>query len=102
MTRNRCFRAGSRGAEGGVETRLGNRDAEAVGPDQPAPTTADERQQTFLTLDADCARLRESGGDHAQRADALAQRAVGGLQHALARHGHHGEVDRVRISSIEL
>ena len=63
----------------------GDRDPEAVRPDQPGAVRADEREQPLLPLDALAADLGEPGRDDDERADAAAQRVLGGGEHVLAR-----------------
>ena len=53
------------------------------------------RQQPFLPLEARLPDLGEAGGDHDERADARAQRLLGGRHDSIGRDGDHGQVDRV-------
>ena len=84
------------GGEGRVQPRAGDRDPEAVRPDQPRAVRADEREQLLLPLGALAADLREAGRDDDERAHAAAQRVLGGGEHVLARDGDHGQVDGIR------
>ena len=84
------------GPERRVEPRRRGGDAEAVGADQPAAVRAHEREQRVLARRALGAGLGESGGDHAQRPYAAAERGLGRLDHALGRHGDDRQVERVR------
>ena len=86
---------GRAGGEGRVETRPGDGDAEAVGPDQPRAVGAHEREQLLLPLQAFAADLGEAGRDHDERADALAQRLLRRLDDRRAGKGDHREVDRI-------
>ena len=84
------------GREGRVEARLRDRDPEAVRPDHARAVGADEREQLLLALGALAPDLGEAGGDDDERAYALAERLLGGLEHGRRRQRDDGEVDRVR------
>ena len=85
----------ARGANVALRPSAGNGDAEAVRPDEPRAVRADEREQLLLPLGALRADLGEAGGDDAERRHAVAQRRLGRVEHARARHADDGEVDRV-------
>ena len=73
----------------------GDRDTEAVRPDQPRAVRADEREQPLLALGALAPDLGEARRDDDERADALAERLLGGFEHGRGRQRDHGEVDGV-------
>ena len=56
----------------------------------------DEREQPLLARATFLAGLGEAGGDDAERADTLAQRRLGRVEHLSARHADHGELDLIR------
>jgi hypothetical protein len=82
--------------EGRVQSRAREGDAEAVGADHPTAVRTHEREQPPLALGACLTGLGEARRDHAQRADAVAQAGVGGVEHMLAGNAEDGEVDVVR------
>ena len=82
--------------EGRVEARPGDRDAEAVGPDQPRAVGADEGQQLLLPLQPFAAGLGETRGDHDEGTHALAQRLLRRPEDGRAGKCDHREIDRVR------
>ena len=83
------------GGEGGVQTRPGYRDAEAVRSDQAGAVCTHEREQSFLSLDPLPADLGEPGRDDDERAHALPQRLLGRLEDGRGRERDDGQVDRV-------
>jgi hypothetical protein len=83
------------GGEGRVQARPRDRDPEAVRPDQAGAVRADERDEPLLPLGALAPDLGEPGGDDDERADAAAERVLRRVEDGGARHGDHGQVDRV-------
>ncbi len=84
------------GREGCVQPRLGGEDAEAVRSDQPRSVRSNSREELLLQPGSVGAGLGETGGDHAERARALAHRSLGLAEHGVTGHAEDGEVDASR------
>ena len=78
-----------------VQARPGDRDAEAVRPDQPRAVRADEREQPLLALEPLAPGLGEPGRDHDEGPDTAGERLLGRLDHAGRRDADDGQVDRI-------
>ena len=74
-----------RGANVAFSRGAGDRDAEAVRPDQPRAVRAHEREQPLLALGALGADLGEAGRDDAERAHARCERRLGRVEHERRR-----------------
>ena len=77
----------ARGAKVAFSPEAVDGDPEAVGSDQASAVGADEREQLVLSLDPFDAGLREPRRDDAERADAVLERLLRGVEDMCRREG---------------
>ena len=78
-----------------VQSRRGDREAEAVGPDQPTPVRPNQGKQLVLERTALLPHLGKARRDDADRAGAVPQGRLHAGEHVTGRKADDGEVRRL-------
>ena len=85
-----------RSGERAIEGRVGERDADAVRPEQACAVGADEREQLVLARHSLGAELGEARGDHADRSCPMSKDGLDDLEHRGSGNADEREIDGSR------